>query len=292
MNKLVYLFELDSVRTSKKEIEIAQRVMYDEIVVKGNSVVLSFNQLADSRAFLCALENTKHYDSIVKLFKYDRIKISLFGQYKTASQYIINAVQKSYNRVIEATKESQKTGIPVDEILKKENYKFVFSAWPIDQKDTDLMEKIIDAIKFNDLNTLTELLDEKKKAYDEAEERSKKAGGRTKEEEEKAKEELKRITDLEKIISYIKLIVHIDMSEVPYIRAKKEKVPSLSQYVDHVLKRYLTEMHVVGELLNGQRDVFSHTQLLSAFVEINRIRSEFLSLEEKDKKSIDFRSNW
>ena len=41
---------------------------------------------------------------------------------------------------------------------------------------------------------------------------------------------------------------------------------------------------MVGEQINGLDLPFSHTQLLSAFVEINRIRSEFLSLEEKDKK--------
>ena len=274
MNRLVYLFELDSVRTSRKEIEIAQKAMYDEIMVKGNSLVLSFNQLADSRAFLCALENEKHYDSIVKLFQLDKIKISLFGSYKTASQYIINAVQKSYDHVMAAKIKAEETKTPLIEILKKEKYKFVFSAWPIDQTDTDLMKLIIDSIKFNDLNTLKELLEKKKKSKD------------------KTEAELRQIADLEKIISYVKLIVHIDMSEVPYIRAKQEKGPSLEQYIDKVLTRYLTEMHVVGEHINGQDLPFSHTQLLSAFTEVSRIRNEFLSLDEKGKKGINSRSEW
>lgn len=52
MRKQVYLFELDSVRNSKAEIERAQKALFEEIILNGNSVVLSFNQLADSRGFL------------------------------------------------------------------------------------------------------------------------------------------------------------------------------------------------------------------------------------------------
>ena len=43
MRKQVYLFELDSVRNSKAEIERAQKALFEEIILNGNSVVLSFN---------------------------------------------------------------------------------------------------------------------------------------------------------------------------------------------------------------------------------------------------------
>ena len=45
MRRFVYLFELDSVRNSKKEIQKGQQALFEEIVKKGNTVVLSFNQL-------------------------------------------------------------------------------------------------------------------------------------------------------------------------------------------------------------------------------------------------------
>ena len=46
MKRLVYLYELDSVRNSKKEIVLGQQALFEEIV-KGNTVVLSYNQLTD-----------------------------------------------------------------------------------------------------------------------------------------------------------------------------------------------------------------------------------------------------
>ena len=36
MGKLIYLFELDSVRKTNREIEIGQQTLYEEIVKNGN----------------------------------------------------------------------------------------------------------------------------------------------------------------------------------------------------------------------------------------------------------------
>ena len=55
MKRLVYLYELDSVRNSKKEIVLGQQALFEEIVKKGNTVVLSYNQLTDSEAFIKAV---------------------------------------------------------------------------------------------------------------------------------------------------------------------------------------------------------------------------------------------
>ena len=62
MNKSVYLYELDSVRNSKEEIQYAQERMFQEIILNGNQVILTMNQLADSRAFLAAIENENTFD--------------------------------------------------------------------------------------------------------------------------------------------------------------------------------------------------------------------------------------
>lgn len=55
LKKYVYLFELDSVRNTNAEIEIGQKSLYNEIVVNGNVVVFTFNQLVDSRGFFSLL---------------------------------------------------------------------------------------------------------------------------------------------------------------------------------------------------------------------------------------------
>ena len=47
--KYVYLFELDSVRKTDKEIIAGQKALYTEILENGYIVVLTFNQLIDSR---------------------------------------------------------------------------------------------------------------------------------------------------------------------------------------------------------------------------------------------------
>ena len=68
---LVYLFELDSVRNSKEEIAIGQKAMYEEIVRNGNQVVMSFNQLTDSEAFLSLIRDSENetYQRILALFQ-------------------------------------------------------------------------------------------------------------------------------------------------------------------------------------------------------------------------------
>lgn len=67
MNKSVYLYELDSVRNSKEEIQYAQEQMFREIILNGNQVILTMNQLADSRAFLAAIENENTFEPFFEL---------------------------------------------------------------------------------------------------------------------------------------------------------------------------------------------------------------------------------
>ena len=60
IRKNVYLFELDSVRKTDEEIEVAQNALLDEIVLNGNVVVMTYNQLVDSRGFFSLLCNEKY----------------------------------------------------------------------------------------------------------------------------------------------------------------------------------------------------------------------------------------
>ena len=80
MNKLVYLFELDSVRKSKKEIIKAQKALYEEIVLNGNIVVMTMNQLSDSLGFLIAVNNNETTRHILALFQTGVLRVSSFKQ--------------------------------------------------------------------------------------------------------------------------------------------------------------------------------------------------------------------
>lgn len=92
MRKQVYLFELDSVRKSDEEITVGQKALYDEIVVNGNTVVLTYNQLVDSRAFFSLLNDKDYYESLIELCKEGRIRVSQYGDLRTISQYILSTV--------------------------------------------------------------------------------------------------------------------------------------------------------------------------------------------------------
>lgn len=94
MNKSVYLYELDSVRNSEKEIEYGQQRLYDEIVLKGNQVVLTFNQLADSKALLSALESEEYRESFSKLFELGIIRVSGYSGIRTPVQYILGNIKE------------------------------------------------------------------------------------------------------------------------------------------------------------------------------------------------------
>jgi hypothetical protein len=87
------------VRNSDKEIEIAQRAIYREIVLNGNRVVISFNQLTDSPAFLNLLQDEKTFRQLLGLFENGRFVISRYfanGEEKrTSAQYIIGAIERA-----------------------------------------------------------------------------------------------------------------------------------------------------------------------------------------------------
>ena len=135
MKKYVYLYELDSVRNSKEEIIKGQKAMYEEIVTNGNIIVLTYNQLTDSRAFLAAIKDEKHYENILELFRLGAIKVSRFSNIRTPSQYI----QKK-----------------IDDYLINPNSTFIFSAFPYFERNDDLPKVIKDALQFSDPDLISD----------------------------------------------------------------------------------------------------------------------------------------
>ena len=85
MREFVYLFELDSVRKTDEEIIAGQKALYNEIVNNGNIVVLSYNQVVDSRGFFSLLEDESYQYNLIKLFENGAIRISQYGDIRSLS---------------------------------------------------------------------------------------------------------------------------------------------------------------------------------------------------------------
>lgn len=130
MKKYVYLFELDSVRNTDREIEIGQKALYDEIVLNGNIVVLTFNQLVDSRGFFSLLDNPDYYNNIIALFESGSICISQFGDIRTISQYLLSSLE-----------------------YEKE---FIYSGWPLKSTQKRLLALIKRSLMYSDLSEIND----------------------------------------------------------------------------------------------------------------------------------------
>ena len=97
-HKRVYLFELDSTRSTDAEIIRGQQALYHEVTVNGNVVVLTYNQLVDSRGFTSLLRDDgdkrlKSYrQNLMDLFQMGYIKVSQFDSTRTVVQYLINSI--------------------------------------------------------------------------------------------------------------------------------------------------------------------------------------------------------
>jgi len=152
MNKYVYLFELDSVRKTDEEILIGQKALYHEIVDNGNIVVLTLNQICDSRAFFSLLDDEEdyytyrhrkvndeegkkkkrfekdYYKSLLALFEMGMIRISMFGKYRTIAGYLIDSLESGR--------------------------RFVYSGWPLKSTQRNLIELIKKSLLYSDLSEI------------------------------------------------------------------------------------------------------------------------------------------
>lgn len=128
MEKKVYLWELDSVRKSNKECQTARETLFRELFAEGHVVVMTFNQLADARWMIPIFENKDNYDSLMQLFKVGAIRVSHYGNIRTASQYTQNALKKALDKKAD----------------------FIFSGMPIQKRERYLLQEILNAVQFSD----------------------------------------------------------------------------------------------------------------------------------------------
>lgn len=94
MRKYVYLFELDSVRKTDAEIIAGQKALYNEIITNGNIVVMTYNQIVDSRGFFSLLSNSDYSKGLYKLFQKGAIRLSQYGDIRTVAQYLLNSIEE------------------------------------------------------------------------------------------------------------------------------------------------------------------------------------------------------
>lgn len=128
--KYVYLFELDSVRKTDEEIIEGQNAIYNEIVHQGNIVVMTYNQLVDSRGFFSLLSDASYYEQLMKLFELGCIRISQFGDVRTITQYLLDAMD--------------------------EDKQFIYSALPVKYTQKRLTALLRRSLTFSDLSEISE----------------------------------------------------------------------------------------------------------------------------------------
>lgn len=135
MNKLVYLFELDS--RNKTSNTDGFYALFQEIVHNGNCVAISMNQLTDSAFFTEALKDADTRSHLLKLFEIGALRISRYGKSRTASEYVQAAIDK-------CEREGEKG--------------FIFSNMPIRGENLMQLKVIGEALKNSDVNRITEEL--------------------------------------------------------------------------------------------------------------------------------------
>ena len=254
MNRLVYLFELDSVRNSETEIEIGQRALYREIVLNGNSVVLSFIQLTDSEVFLILLKEQESYKNVIRLFELGAIKISRFGKCRTASQYIQDSILKC---------------------KENSNNTFLFSGLPVYSTETELLQSIEDALHYNDVECLRELLQKAKMNYKNAENAEK----------EELEKECERLVF---IIRYVKMLLLLSVEKLADNPPKQENKKNFTEFMDQILSFNYSTMK---KQMSAMQDIEFVESLKKAIQVLKAARSR-LKATKGSSRYIQNRSNW
>ena len=181
VDELVYLFELDSVRNSTEEIRRAQRALFRETVLKGNRVVLSFNQLTDSEGFLWAVRDPESYRTMLSLFSMGVLKYSRFlpggGRQIPPDQLAeqLKACRKAYPDLFQqsvlkeygvlpddAPQRTVRTGShyvqdALERCLSAAPGKFLFSALPFRSDNKTMLSAVHYALQYSDPSILEEV---------------------------------------------------------------------------------------------------------------------------------------
>lgn len=135
MSLKIFLSELDSVRNSREESRIAQRKLFEELVLNGNIVVVTFNQITDSQWFMSILQNEEYYNYFMELFKKGFLKVSHYKNIRTLSHYVQNSLKKN---------------------LDNSKAIYHFSGIPIKEDEEYFLDEMRNALQYSDPERLAE----------------------------------------------------------------------------------------------------------------------------------------
>ena len=81
----IYLFELNPLRESDEEILAGLSAIHDEIVRNGNAVVLTYEQLIDSRVFFSLMADRAFYQD-AQSGSAKRVDVAVWLQFRETSE--------------------------------------------------------------------------------------------------------------------------------------------------------------------------------------------------------------
>ena len=152
MNKYVYLFEFDSVLKKKSDIVRAQEAAFRELVINGNGIVFSMNQIADAITFQYVMKDEQIASNIIDLFKRGYMRISMYGDYRTPSQYMQDSIKTTLNETKDTFVFSIFSGLLSKEnLVDTEDFVMEHDLLSVKAKRF-VLESIRDALKFGDYN--------------------------------------------------------------------------------------------------------------------------------------------
>lgn len=195
MQKYVYLFELDSVRKTDEEIVKGQKALYNEIVRNGNVVVLTYNQLIDSRGFFSLIDDFEYYKNLIALFESGAIRISQYGQVRTIVQYLINSMD--------------------------EDKKFIYSALPLKFNQKRLTALVRRSLIYSDLSEIYSYIEGEKRSDDELKELFREVHGTITQDSSLTLEQMRKI--IEKLYWLLSIVLRLSTIHQIYISPKNEK---------------------------------------------------------------------
>ena len=215
MNQFIYLHELDSTRLSRREVLAGQDAMFYQIVNKGNCVVVTYNQLTDAPSFLYPLKWQETYQQMLQLFENGSIKVARYidrtpggglRETRTAAQYVLHAVSKALGAVEQGADT------------------FIFSALPVKRNNRPMLETLRDAIQFSDPARIEDLV---AIAQDPTRRSDWDALGIAD----------ISLSDLEYILRYVRLILHLSQEPLSHISAKSidDPISLLPDYLSAAL---------------------------------------------------------
>lgn len=83
----VYLKELDSVNQTYEEQIIAEKALYNALVYQGKTVILTYNQIVDSIAFLHCIKDEMSFTALLDYFKDGKLLVNQYKNDMNISKY-------------------------------------------------------------------------------------------------------------------------------------------------------------------------------------------------------------